>query len=34
MGHWVLDFERSFVDLTGAKHAVGRIGRERRLASL
>ena len=22
MGHWVLDFERSFCDLTGAKHAV------------
>jgi len=22
MGHWVLDFEKSFCDLTGAKHAV------------
>ena len=23
MGHWILDFEKSFRDLTGAKHAVG-----------
>ena len=23
MGHWILDFEKSFCDLTGAKHAVG-----------
>ena len=23
MGHWITDFEKSFCDLTGAKHAVG-----------
>ncbi len=23
MGHWILDFEKSFCDLTGAKHALG-----------
>jgi dTDP-4-amino-4,6-dideoxygalactose transaminase len=23
MGHWILDFEKSFRDLTGSKHAVG-----------
>ena len=23
MGHWILDFEKSFCDLTGAKHAIG-----------
>jgi len=23
MGHWILDFEKSFCDLTGVKHAVG-----------
>lgn len=23
MGHWVLDFEKSFCDLTGTKHAIG-----------
>lgn len=23
MGHWILDFEKSFCDLTGAQHAVG-----------